>query len=229
MPVDHLAHLTADLDRVSRVLDAGPDLDTRVAACPDWALRDLVLHLGRVHRWATSVVATGERSRPEDAPVRDEELAGWFADGGRALLAALDVDPRQPCWGFGPQQDVGFWQRRQAQETAVHRVDVERCVGDASPLDDALAEDGIAEVLEVMQPRQVALGRAEPPTGSVELVSTAGSRWELGAGASVGAVTGPPAELLLLLWGRALRTSPALQVVGDLDALDAVLGGCVTP
>ncbi len=229
MPVDHLAHLTADLDRVARVLHAGPDLDTRVAACPDWALRDLTLHLGRVHRWATSVVTTGERSRPADAPVRDEELAGWFTDGGRALVAALDVDPRQPCWGFGPQQDVGFWQRRQAHETAVHRVDAERCVGDAAPLDDALARDGIGEALEIMYPRQVALGRAEPPTRSVELVSTEGGRWELGAGASVGTVTGPPAELLLLLWGRAPRTSPSLQAVGDLDALDALLAGCLTP
>jgi len=229
VPVDHLAHLTADLDRVSRVLDAAPDLDARVADCPDWALRDLVLHLGRVHRWAISILTTGERSRPEDAPVRDEELAGWFADGGRALLAALDVDPWRPCWGFGPQQDVGFWQRRQAQETAVHRVDAERCVGDASPLDDALAEDGIAEVLEVLHPRQVALGRAEPLTRSVELVSTAGGRWELGAGASVGTVTGPPSELVLLLWGRAPRSSPGLQVTGDLDALDALLGACVTP
>lgn len=229
MPVDHLAHLTADLDGIARVLDAAPDLDARVAACPDWALRDLVLHLGRVHRWATSVVTTGERGRPEEAPVRDEELAGWFTDGGRALVAALDVDPRQPCWGFGPQQDVGFWQRRQAHETAVHRVDVERCVGEASELDAALAVDGIEEVLEVLHPRQVALGRAEPPTRSVELVSTEGERWQLGAGASVGTVTGPPAELLLLLWGRTPRTSPTLQVVGDADALDALLGGCVTP
>ena len=229
MPVDHLAHLTADLDRVSRVLDAGPDLNTPVAACPDWALRELALHLGRVHRWATSVVSTGERGRPGEGPVRDEDLAGWYADGGRDLLAALDVDPRRPCWGFGPQQDVGFWQRRQAHETAVHRVDVERCVGDAEPLDDALAEDGIAEVLEVLHPRQVAAGRAEPPTRSVELDSTAGGRWELGSGPSVGTVTGPPSELLLLLWGRAPRTSPALQVAGDLDALDALLGACITP
>ncbi|CAN5299012.1 maleylpyruvate isomerase family mycothiol-dependent enzyme [soil metagenome] len=229
MPVDHLAHLNADLDRVSRVLEAGPDLDARVAACPDWTLRALVLHLGGVHGWATSVVLTGDRSRPEVQPVSDGELAGWFAAGGRAMLAALAVDPRQPCWGFGPQQDVGFWQRRQAHETAVHRIDAERCVGDAGPLDDSLAEDGIAEVLEVMHPRQVALGRTEPPTRSVELVSTTGGRWQLGAGPSVGTVTGPACELLLLLWARAPRTSSALQVVGDPEALDALLGGHVTP
>lgn len=229
MPVDHLAHLTTEIERVSRVLESRPDPAARVPACPDWALRDLVLHLGRVHRWATSVVLTGERSRPEPEPVADEDLAGWFADGGRALLAALDVDPRQPCWGFGPQQDVGFWQRRQAHETAVHRVDVERCVGQASPLDEALAEDGIAEVLEVMHPRQVALGRAEAPTRSVELVSSTGRRWELGTGPSVGTVTGPPAELLLLLWGRTSRTSPELHVSADVDALDALLAGHVTP
>ncbi len=161
--------------------------------------------------------------------MRDEDLAGWFTDGGRALHAALDVDPRQPCWGFGPQQDVGFWQRRQAHETAVHRVDVERCLGPAAPVDDALAEDGIAEVLEVMHPRQLALGRAEPPPRSMELVSTCGGRWLLGAGPSCGTATGPPSELLLLLWGRAARTSPALVVDGDTDTMDALLAGVVTP
>lgn len=228
MPVDHLSHLQAELDHISGVLAAGPDLDARVPSCPDWALRDLVLHLGRVHRWATSVVTTGERSRPASEPVSDEELADWFTEGGRALAAALAVDPRQACWGFGPQQDVCFWQRRQALETAVHRIDVERSVGADSPLDDGLAEDGVAEVLEVMHPRQVALGRTAAPTRSVTLVSTAGGRWELGAGPTVGTVTGPPADLLLLLWGREPRTSPALQVDADLDALDALLAG-VTP
>ena len=89
--------------------------------------------------------------------------------------------------------------------------------------------DGIAEVLEVMHPRQVALGRAQAPTRSVELVSSTGRRWELGAGPSVGTVTGPPAELLLLLWGRTPRTSPELEVSADLDALDALLAGHVTP
>lgn len=228
MTVDHLSHLQSELDRVCGVLDAHPDLDARVPTCPDWTLRDLVLHLGRVHRWATSVVTTGERSRPESEPVGDEELAGWFAEGGRALIAALAVDPRQACWGFGPRQDVGFWQRRQALETAVHRIDVERSIGAGSPLDDALAEDGVAEVLEVMHPRQVALDRTAAPTRSVTLASTAGGRWELGEGPTVGTVTGPPADLLLLLWGREPSTCPTLQVDGDLDALDALLAG-VTP
>ncbi len=45
----------------------------------------------------------------------------------------------------------------------------------------------------------------------------------------MGTVTGPASELLLLLWARAPRTSSGLQVAGDLEALDALLGGRVTP
>jgi hypothetical protein len=32
------------------------ELDTPIPTCPDWRMRDLVRHVGGVHRWATGYV-----------------------------------------------------------------------------------------------------------------------------------------------------------------------------
>ena len=39
------------------IADAGPD--AAVPSCPDWVVRNLVHHVGRVYRWATAFVADG--------------------------------------------------------------------------------------------------------------------------------------------------------------------------
>ncbi len=51
---------------------------------------------------------------------------------------------------YGPDQSVGFWIRRMAQETVIHRVDAELAAGSqiaAIPAD--LAADGIDELLVI--------------------------------------------------------------------------------
>ena len=67
---DHLAHLAADAAATSDVLRT-VDPGAPVAACPGWALRDLALHLGQIHRWASAVVRTGEWQRPPEVDVAD--------------------------------------------------------------------------------------------------------------------------------------------------------------
>ena len=47
----------------------GTDLDRQVPTCPEWQLRDLLAHIGRVHRWAATYVATGRTTMLSD----DEE------------------------------------------------------------------------------------------------------------------------------------------------------------
>jgi hypothetical protein len=66
---------------------ARSDLDTPVPTCPDWRLRDLVRHIGGVHRWAATFVVEA-RPRPMDEaeqakvmdtwPPDDGGLVGWF-------------------------------------------------------------------------------------------------------------------------------------------------------
>ena len=225
---DHLAHLAADVAVIDALL-ADADLDAPVPDCGDWALRDLVRHLGGVHRWATAVVLSGEKQEQPEHAVDDATLRGWFAEGAQALQDALCGDPGRPVWTMAGDGSVQFWRRRQAVETAVHRVDAERCTGVENAVPDDLAEDGIGEVVDVLHPRQVRLGRTEAPTCSARLVSTSGRTWALGDGPTCATVTGPPSALLLLLWRRERRRSRAFTVEGDTAALDALLASRVTP
>ena len=59
---DYLAHLRRDVDAILAVL-AHADLAEPVSGCPGWTLRNLVEHLGSVHRWATEIVRTREPQR----------------------------------------------------------------------------------------------------------------------------------------------------------------------
>lgn len=227
---DHLAHLEADALAVADVLRTA-DPGARVPAC-DWTLGDLARHLGVVHRWATTVVRTGERApMPEDPHVADADLADWLAQGAGALLAVLaQTPPDRPCWTFSGPGTVAWWRRRQALETAVHRVDAERAAGRPYALADDLAEDGVAEVLEVMLPRQVRLQRAPEPATGLRLVSTTSGRaWQLGPEPASSVLSGSPGDLLLVLWRRLPRTAPGVVAGGDLVALDALLGTALTP
>jgi uncharacterized protein (TIGR03083 family) len=212
--ITYLDHLRADVDAVLAVIVAADGTEP-VPACPGWTLRDLVVHLGRVHRWARQVVLTGQPQRePDDRP---DDLSTWFAAGADALLEALTAaDPAQDCWSFTTDRTAGFWRRRQALETAVHRWDAERSVGEPQPIDPALAADGVAEVVTLMTPRQVKLGRIPPlPTTVLLRATDTGDEWVLGDGSPTARVEASAETLLLLLWHRVDPGDPRVRVTGD--------------
>jgi uncharacterized protein (TIGR03083 family) len=220
--VDDLTHLRAEADAVLGVL-VRASLSEPVAACPGWTVRELVEHLGGVHRWATQIVQTG-RPHPDDEPRGVEDLPAWFEEGAAALIAALAAsDPGAACWSFTADRTAGFWRRRQALETAVHRWDAERALGEPDPIDPALAAAGVAEVVDLMVPRQVRLERIAPLTVGIELRAsdTVGS-WNLG-GSQVASVEATAETLLLLLWHRVDPTDPRVRVDGDRETADAIL------
>ncbi len=234
-----LAQLSSDTAALVAQLRPA-DLSADVPTCPGWDVRRLVRHLGRVHRWAAAIVRTGEEAeagRPPDGD--DRTLLGWFEEGAHELVGTLTgADPDAPCWTFGPDpQLTGFWIRRQAHETAVHRWDVGAALGAPEPIPDWLAEDGVDEVCRMMFPRQVRLGRQPALTDSVALVSAASGRtWTLADdGTRVGTVeadatvTAPPSTLELLLWHRADPGDPDVTVSGDVEAARRVLGAALTP
>lgn len=224
--VDHLLHLDADVLAVADVLRT-TDPGRPVPSCPGWALRDLAGHLGGVHRWATQVVRTGEPGRPDDQTPPDEELADWLTAGGAALREVLVEAGDRPCWTFGEPATARFWARRQSLETLLHRVDAELAADREALVDEVLAEDGIAEVLDVFVPRQVRLGRTTAPSSGAWLAT--GTRRLLGTDPACAELAGPASAVLLLLWGRLPRTDPRLSATGDLTSLDALLAGRLTP
>jgi hypothetical protein len=61
-----------------------------------------------------------------------------------------ETPPGTAAWTWSEDQTVGFIRRRQAHEALIHRVDAELTAGRRTPLDPALASDGVSEALRVM-------------------------------------------------------------------------------
>src|SRR5262249_48615397 len=70
--------------------------------CPEWTVRELVRHVGYVHRWAATYVrdrrVTVLDDEDEEAaggplPDDDAELLPWFRAGPTALVATLPAAP----------------------------------------------------------------------------------------------------------------------------------------
>jgi uncharacterized protein (TIGR03083 family) len=158
---DHIACLRSEGELLAEAAERS-GLSTPVPTCPGWRLRDLLAHLGFVHRWACSYVAEGRTdmsSEPEDEIIRlapaDESLVGWFRDGHARLVSGLAAaDPAVCCWAFLPAPSpLAFWARRQAHETAIHRADAQLAAAaagagaDLDPFPPGLAADGVDELL----------------------------------------------------------------------------------
>ncbi|MGY2703236.1 uncharacterized protein (TIGR03083 family) [Nocardioides sp. HB32] len=151
---DYLHHIRAESARFRAVL-ADCDPGARVPSCPEWDAGDLLWHLGEVqHFWGTML-----RQRPtgpddyshEPRPETYEGLLDYFDRGSELLYAELDgVDPAAETWTWSQDHTAGFIYRRQAHEALIHRLDAELTAGTATPLDAALAADGVDETLDVM-------------------------------------------------------------------------------
>jgi uncharacterized protein (TIGR03083 family) len=129
-----------------------------VPTCPGWTVRDLLLHTGGVHRWATVIVREARTEpialdQPYDIVAElpdDGALSAWFRDGHAELVAALDGAAADlACWAFLPAPTpLAFWARRQAHETAMHRIDLAAAAGlPAVEPTPEFAADGVDELL----------------------------------------------------------------------------------
>ncbi len=142
--------LADEVERAAGVVAEVP-AETVVPSCPEWNVGDLVLHLGRVHRWADGlVVALADEPQAATEAFADPgpPTARWLRSGGASLLGTLRAaDPDAPMWAWGADQHVRFWSRRQLHETLVHRIDAELAGGLPSTVAPEVAADGIDELL----------------------------------------------------------------------------------
>jgi len=226
-----LALLRTDGDLLADV--ARRELDAEVPPCPGWRVRDVVNHTAEVYEHKLACIEL--KAKPEPWPPQwpaDRDPLDWFADAQGRLLAVLtSTDPQTPAYTWWPDnQTVGFWVRRMAQETAVHRVDVQSAFDAVTQVDAELAVDGVDEVLTLM----LAGDWSDEPVervgdGERIEVKPGGQRWvvilnansiEVASpdGAAVdGTVRGAPSDVLLWLWGRA--GDDAVDLGGDLAAI----------
>ena len=238
---EHLANLRRDGALLAEAAaDAG--LDAALPTCPDWRMRDLLTHIGGVHRWATGYVGGGRTAMMDDAEAAtvmaapgDDALLDWFREGHARLVDTLSAaKPDVACWAFLPAPTpLAFWARRQAHETAIHRADAQAATGEVTPYPPDFAADGLDELLRGFfgRPGRV---RAEPPR-SLHLHATDdddgnGNReWLVRIDAdgvhtsnehAKGdcAVRASTSDLYLLMWNR--RAADGLAVFGNPGVLD---------
>ena len=175
------AYLTAIRRESTRFRDALADCDPAapVPSCPEWTAADLLWHLTEVQDWWCAMVT----NRPRDPgqmgytePVRPDgayaDLLAAFDETHARFVAAVEAaDPADAAysWSGDPaNHTVGFTYRRQAHEALIHRVDAELTAGSLTPLDTALAADGVDEALDWMYGNLPEWGSFDPLPQVVE-------------------------------------------------------------
>jgi uncharacterized protein (TIGR03083 family) len=143
--------LEADYRRIREVVPG--HLEERVPTCPDWSVDDLTWHVGMVYLHKATAMREG--AEPEDWPPDYDDDASAIElidDAYRQLteeFAAHDPAEASGTW-YEPDQTVGFWIRRMAQESVIHRIDAELGADvPVSAVPGDLAVDGIDELLKV--------------------------------------------------------------------------------
>jgi uncharacterized Actinobacterial protein TIGR03083 len=229
--------LASDLARLREVA-GGVDGTAPVPTCPGWTVTDLVGHVALVYLHKVECMVHGVR--PPTWPPADlaEEARRQPLDlldrAYRALTHEFDTRlPNEPADGwFEPDRTVGFWIRRMAHETLIHRIDAELAAGaPLAPVPDDLAVDGLDEFLYVFvvygttawpEEARAVLAAADGQdvrlvtTGGVWLVrpTTGGVRVSEDPSQPVATeVSGAPADLLRWVWGRA--GDDAVAISGD--------------
>jgi len=222
-------------------------LDLQVPSCPDWKVADLVQHVAEVYQHKALCIRLREFPRPWPPDFGDEDRIELFDRSLAELLAEFDKhDPADPAktW-FDADQTVGFWIRRMAQESVIHRVDAELAIGEVTAIPADLAVDGVDEVLAIFLSWDSqdtiaregdtrswpALADADADGRTIEVragdhawsVLPAPSGVELSSGGTetpAATVSGDPVDVLLWLWRRG--DAAKLTVDGDPKLVDGL-------
>jgi uncharacterized protein (TIGR03083 family) len=237
----YLQCLAADYGDLRDAASAA-ELTANVPSCPGWTVADLVRHVAQVYLHKVVLMRTGEEPRewPPPSLAAEAPLAALGRAYGalRAEFRTRGPGQAAPTW-YGPDQTVGFWVRRMAQETVIHRIDAELAAGlPVTPVPDDLAADGVDEVLKrmlaygsVAWPEDFAEMEGEHLAGPGEITVAAGqAAWTVrpsprGVVVEDGAsdhpkvvIDGPAGNVLRWLWGRA--RDDAIRTSGDADWAD---------
>jgi uncharacterized protein (TIGR03083 family) len=235
----HLAALELDGTLLAAAAERA-GLGAPVPSCPPWMVRDLLRHLSYVHRWAASHVCgqPWPEEPSEDEVLRggppDADLMGWFRAGHAALVSTLRAaDPERQFWAPVPgPSGRAAWSRRQAHETAIHRVDAELAAGPVTPFPADFAADGIDELIMGFFGRDPQAPHAGPPNG-LQVLADVGSgppaawlvelsadgrraaRVQRGPGPAACTLAGPASGLYQFLWNRCDLAAAGVRVSGD--------------
>lgn len=255
LPYDATAHVLRD---GQQLLDAAgrTGLDAAVASCPGWQMRDLVWHVTGVWSFWSAIAGDGlvdlDQVRNLEFPGQpgDDVLVDVAAAALTRIYGVLDsTPPDAEFWTWtGGLRDREWLRRRMTQETAVHRWDAERTVGDVYEIPIAVAADGIDEFLRWFAAR----GRTAPIGGTAHIhctdtdrdvatgtddISAVGGEWTISRLDADGieydrshsksdvAIRGRARDVLLYLWGR---DAGPVEILGDASIAERLVGGAQT-
>jgi uncharacterized protein (TIGR03083 family) len=225
-----------DRSAALRAAAADAGMAARVPGCPDWSVRDLIAHLGEVHRFWAAAVTAGPADGPPGAVPDGEpgaDLMAWSAGATETLVRALaEAGPDRPCWTWwratAAPATSGAVARHQVQEAGVHAFDAQEAAGHAEPLPDTVAADGIGEFTTVglaamgPWPHEAGIVGLAPGDGQAWMVSLSpdGARAAPGdpgdsAAAPDARIRGTSSDIVLALYGR--RDRQGLIIEGDRD------------
>jgi uncharacterized protein (TIGR03083 family) len=223
-------HIAGFGDAVARGAAAAraAGLDAAVPTCPGWNVRDLVAHVGMVHRWSNAQL-TGDPmdsdAELEAAGRADADPIAWWVAGADELSTTLrsvpdDVEAMVFLNDAPPPRR--FWARRQCHEATIHAVDALAArlgrspSGDEAAIPDSIAIDGIDELLcgFLTRGRKLAVDTARrlavcpdgaSPSWTIELSAGSPVAVRHAPGTAIDAdetLTGPVVDLYLALWNR---------------------------
>ena len=225
---------------------AGADLATPVPSCPGWNLAQLSQHVDEGFRWIEGMVRTRAAEPATDTAMRvldpapavtAEERGAHLAAAGRALADALrDAGADAPMWTPLPEGRSGFFARRFAHESFMHRADAALALGLDVTIAEDLALDGLAEwmelgslpqMLEFHPERRALLGpgrtiRVEATDTDdpdrawlVDLTGDTMIHRPAGQDAAAATLSAPLTTLLLVLYARRPLEADGVRITGD--------------
>jgi uncharacterized protein (TIGR03083 family) len=236
MDFDQLRTSLDDDYRLLRAAVAAADPAARVPTCPDWNVADLAGHVAQVYLHKAECIRLNAFPDPWPPETMNPDPVASLDETYAALLAQFDAHAPadQAATWYEPDQTVGFWIRRMAQETVIHRVDAELAAGSpVSPIPPDLAADGIDEVLSIFigygtthwpeelgdllnAPDDRELSVATDKQAWVVVTTPSGVRVthaDQTPSTAAAAVSGEPEPLLLWLWNR--TGDRAVQLSGE--------------
>jgi uncharacterized protein (TIGR03083 family) len=244
--VDFRATLLAETQALGDVIRAA-DPGTPVLTCPGWNMNQLLKHVGRGHRWAAQIVAERRLEPPDPRQVRDgkppedpDAATEWLNAGARLVINAVDhVGADARVWTFTGPRPAGWWIRRRAHETTVHRADAVLASGGEFEVSAEVASDAVSEWIDMAtqsrtQPRPLGRGLTLHlhatddglgPTGEWTITHDEdGLDWSHSHAKGEAAVRGRASDLLLALTRRRSAADAGVELFGDADVWDTWLG-----
>lgn len=216
---------------------ATPIFGLPVPDCPQWNVRDLVLHVGRIHHFFAEMVRSG-RDRPfplsEIAAPTESEVIAWAKQGKEDFVAEVVAHGSTDfAWSWTQDKTVAWVVRRLLHEIVVHRWDLENALGNTMPTAAEVASDCVDEFLV-----SFVVGRKSDnqlPAGSVHLHCTdTEGEWmlkfsekgiELTREHAKGdvAIRGKADDLARLLWRRTILNADEFEVFGNAEVAEVFL------